>query len=360
MQPAGRSMSHVQRDFRSDNTQGCSPEVLEALARANVGTMTSYGGDEITARVRKRCREIFETDVEIFPVVSGTAGNGLCLAAMTPPSGTVLCHEDAHIVRDELGAPEFFTGGATLITRAGVDGKLHATDLCHPERERGTWAGGARHPAPRSLAHARDDKRVDCLSLTNATEAGTVYTPDELRALTASGPFKVHLDGARFANALVSLGCSPADVTWRAGIDALVFGGTKNGLMAAELIVVFRKELAREIAPHWHRSGHRPSKIRFLSAQFEAYLADDLWLRNARHANAMAARLARGLETIHPVQANVVFTRFAPDVARKLRDEGFQFSDWTIFGDDAYRLVTGFGTTGKDVDDLLSAVPRPE
>ena len=314
----------MNRDFRSDNTQGCSPEVPGAVARAAAGTMTSYGGDEITARVRTRCREIFECDLEVFPVITGTAGNALAIAAMTPPDGTVLCHEDAHIVRDELGAPEFFTGGARMIAVAGRDGKLH---------------------------HAR--QRASCLSLTNATEAGTVYTPEELRALTDG--HRVHLDGARFANAVVSTGASPADLTWRAGVDVLVFGGTKNGLLGAELIVAFDGELAKEIAPRWHRSGHRPSKMRCLSAQFEAYLTDDLWLRNARHANAMAARLGAGLPVIHEVQANVVFARFPVKVAKGLEAQGFQFYDWPIFGDDAWRLVTGFATTEADVDAFLDA-----
>src|SRR5687768_2924615 len=210
--------------------------------RAAAGTMTSYGGDEITARVRERCCEIFEHDVEIFPVVTGTAGNALAIAALTPPTGSVFCHEDAHIYQDELGAPEFFTGGAKLVPIPGADGKLHADDV-------------------RSLAH-----EVTCISITQATEAGTVYTPDEVRAIASVG-LPVHMDGARFANALVTLGCSAADITWRAGVDVLVFGGTKNGVIPTELIVVFRKELAEQIAPRWHRSGHRVSKMRFLSAQ---------------------------------------------------------------------------------------------
>lgn len=317
-------------DFRSDNTHGASPEILEALARAAAGTMTSYGGDEITARVRERCRELFEHDVEVFPVLTGTAGNALALASMTPPWGGVLCHEDAHIHRDELGAPEFYTHGAKLHLLPGADGKLHAEDL---------------------------HREASCISVTQATEAGTVYTPGELRAIAAHG-LPMHMDGARFANAVVSLGCSPADLTWRAGVDVLVFGGTKNGAMAAELIVVFRKELANEIAPRWHRGGHRLSKMRFLSAQFEAYLAGDLWLRNARHANAVAQRLARGLDVIRPVEANVVFVRFAPRVAAALRAEGFAFHEWPIFGPDAVRLVCGFGTSDADVDALLAAVRR--
>ncbi len=318
-------------DFRSDNTHGVSPEILEALTRAAAGTMTSYGGDEITARVRERCSEIFEHDVEIFPVVTGTAGNALALASMVPPWGSILCHEDAHIHRDELGAPEFFTHGAKLLPIPGANGKLSARDV----------RPGA----------------ATCVSVTQATEAGTVYTPGELRAIADAG-LPVHMDGARFANALVALDCTPADLTWRAGVDVLVLGGTKNGLLGAELIVVFRKELADEIAPRWHRAGHRLSKTRFLSAQFEAYLANDLWLRNARHANAAAQRLAQGLDVLRPVEANVVFVRFEPRVADALRAEGFAFHEWGIFGEGAVRLVCGFGTSDEDVDAFLAAVDR--
>ncbi|HKR64873.1 MAG TPA: beta-eliminating lyase-related protein [Thermoanaerobaculia bacterium] len=308
-------------DFRSDNTHGASPEILEAIARANTDTITSYGGDAITARLQKRIAELFEHDVAIFPVLTGTAGNALTLGAMAGANDTIVCHEDAHIIRDELGAPELFTGGAKLLPLAGANGKLHDVP----------------------------DTRV--LSLTNATEAGTVYTPDELRALCDRAE-RVHLDGARFANAVASLGASPADLTWRAGVDVLVLGATKNGALGAEVIIAFDKTLEETLAPLWHRSGHRVSKMRFLSAQLEAYLTDDLWLRNARHANAMAQRLARGLgaSLIHPVEANVVFTRLAKPV------DGFLYYDWPIFGDDAYRLVTAFDTREEDVDAFLAAV----
>lgn len=325
-----RDMTRAMCDFRSDNTHGASPEILEAVARASAGTMTSYGEDAITERVRSRCREIFETEVEIFPVVSGTAGNALAIAAMTPPAGAVLCHEDAHIHRDERGAPEFFTGGAQVVPIAGADGKLDPASLNGP----GT---------------------ASCLSLTNATEAGTVYRPEEMRALgdvARRRGLGVHLDGARFANALVSLGCAPADLTWRAGVDVLVLGATKNGALAAELLVVFRRELASAIAPRCHRAGHRISKMRFLSAQLEAYLTDDLWLRNARHANAMAARFAaavRGrVEILRSVEANLVFVRLpAPP-------DGAEMYDWPLVGDGAYRLAFGFGTTEAEVDALAA------
>jgi threonine aldolase len=332
----------VSIDFRSDNTHGASPEILGAVTRAAAGNLTSYGGDAITARVRERCRDIFETDVEIFPVLTGTAGNALAIAAMTPPWGGVFCHDDAHIHRDEMGAPEFFTGGAKLFPIAGADGKLRPDEVAHRVRAIGD-EGRTATPA--------------CVSVTQATESGRVYTAEEIRALSSIG-LGMHMDGARFANALVHLGCTAADLTWRAGIDVLVFGGTKNGAMSVELLVVFRKELAEQIAPRWHRSGHRLSKMRFLTAQFEAYLTDDLWLRNARRANGAAQRLAAGLEVLRPVEANVVFTRFEPHVAATLREEGFLFYEWPLFGAGAVRLVTGFGTSDEDVDALLAAVKR--
>jgi threonine aldolase len=331
----------VSSDFRSDNTHGCSPEILDALTRAAAGTMTSYGGDEVTARVRERCCEIFETDVEVFPVLTGTAANSLAIAGMTPPWGVVFCHEDAHVHRDELGAPEFFSGGAKLMPIAGADGKLHADDV------------------------ARVFEVPSCVSLTQATEAGTVYTPDEIRAVCDAARARgarVHMDGARFANALVTLGCAAADLTWRAGVDVLSLGATKNGALAAELIVVFRNELVDGIAPRWHRAGHRLSKMRFLSAQLEAYLADDVWLRNARRANAAATRIARGIEGVvellRPVEANVIFARLSPELVASLQAQGFLFYDWPIFGPDAFRIVTAFDTTDDEVDALISGVRR--
>ena len=327
-------------DFRSDNTHGASPEVTEAVAKATAGRVTSYGEDPLTRRVRERCREIFECDLDIFPVLTGTAANALAIASMTPPWGAVFCHEDAHIHRDELGAPEFFTGGAKLFPIAGADGKLHAADLkraIHAIGEEGRTA------------------KPSCVSITQATEAGTVYRLDELHALRTH--LGSHMDGARFANALVSLGCTPAEMTWKAGVDVLTFGATKNGAMAVDVIVVFKKALSEEIAPRWHRAGHRLSKMRFLTAQLDAYLDGDLWLRNARRANAAAQRLAGGLgeELLRPVEANVVFARFAPEVQKALREQGFLFYDWPLFGEGAVRLVCGFSTSDTDVDAFLAA-----
>ncbi|HEX8617754.1 MAG TPA: low specificity L-threonine aldolase [Thermoanaerobaculia bacterium] len=332
-------------DFRSDNTHGASPEILEALTRIGGGTVSSYGHDDLTARVRERCRELFETDVEILPVSTGTAGNALSLAVLTPPWGGVFCHEDAHVHRDEMGAPEFFTNGAKLFPIAGANGKLDATSLA---------------AAIDDIACEGRSARPASVSLTQATEAGTIYTPDEMRALcevARARGCRVHVDGARFANAVVGMNASPADLTWRAGVDVLVFGATKNGAIAAELIVMFDKSLAAELTTRWHRAGHRLSKMRFLSAQFDAYLERDLWLRNARHANAMAARLGASMpELLRPVEANVVFARLAPEVLAKLRAQGFLFYDWPLFGEGAVRLVCGFSTTEAEVDALLAAL----
>lgn len=333
-------------DLRSDNVHGCSPEIIDAIVRANTGTATSYGNDQTTARVRVRCSEIFETEVEIFPVVTGSAANALAISALTPPWGAVFCHEDAHIHRDECGGPELFSGGAKLIPIAGAEGKLHPGDL---QRHIDEVANSKRTAVPA------------CVSITNVTEAGTVYSAAEVRALSeAAKGLGVHMDGARFANAVVATGASPADLTWRTGVDILSFGATKNGALAAELLVVFRRELAPELALRHHRAGQRLSKMRFLSAQFEAYLHDDLWLRNARHANAMAARLARGLaaagvEIVRPVGANIVFARFDAEAAAALHAQGFLFSDWPIFGADVYRMVTAFDTDAAAIDAFVAA-----
>lgn len=339
----------MNRDFRSDNTLGCSPEIVDAIARASHGSVSSYGADEITARVRQRCRDLFETDLEIFPLATGTGGNSIAIAAMTPPWGAVFCHADAHVYRDEMGAPEFFSPGAKLVPIAGAHDKLLPEET---DRMIDDIGGTGRLAVP------------SCLSLTQATECGTVYQVSEIRALAEVARKHrcgVHVDGARFANAVASTGASPADLTWRAGVDVLIFGATKNGAIAAEVMVVFRKDLVADLPKRIHRAGHRVSKMRFISAQFDAYLENDLWLRNARHANAMAKRLEAGLraipgvEILEPVEANMVFVRFDPKISGALQKAGFLFYDWNVFGPDAWRLVCGFSTTEEDVDGLVKA-----
>lgn len=349
-------------DFRSDNTLGCSPEVTEALLGASKGSLSPYGKDVFTTRVHRLCEQIFDHEVEVFPVVSGTAGNSIAIAAMTPASGFIFCHEDAHIHREELDAPIFYSGGAELVPIAGADGKLHAADV-------------------EAAIAAQPDRRIEgCLSITQATEAGTIYSIDEIGALcevAARHGLRVHVDGARFANALVSDSMEytlslkrghersvphPADLTWRAGVDILTLGATKNGTLGGDIVVVFRPELAEATATAYHRGGHRASKMRLLSSQLEAYFTNELWLHNARRANAMAARLRDALSSIpqitvlRPVEANIVFVRLSKRLAGWLESNGFLFYDWPIFGEDAYRFVTGFNTTSDDVDALAGSI----
>ena len=294
-------------NFYSDNVAGAAPEVLAALAEGAAGSMTSYGGDPVTARVTRRICEIFETEATVFPVATGTAANGLALSVLCPPFGAVYCHSGSHAHWDECGAPEFYTGGAKLVPLDGADGKIAADDL-----DRATTQGGAgvvHHVQPAAF------------TFTQLSECGTTYSVEEIEALSEVARkhrLGVHMDGARFANALVALGCSPAEMTWKAGVDILSLGGTKNGCLAAEALVVFKPDLAREIGFRRKRAGHLFSKMRFLSLQLEAYLADDLWLGLASHANAQAARLAGGLRTVpgveiaYPVDGNQLFVALFP------------------------------------------------
>lgn len=335
-------------NFCSDNASGAAPEVLRALAAANDGWAMPYGNDEVTRRLEARVREVFETEAAVFPVATGTAANVLCLSVMTPPYGAIYCHDESHINVDECGAPEFYTGGAKLVVLPGAHGKIAPAAL------EAAIAGAGNVHAVQPAA----------VSLTNATEAGTVYSAEETRALAevakAHG-LGLHLDGARFANALASLGCSPAELTWRAGVDALSLGATKNGVLAGELVVLFDPGLAETLGYRRKRGGHLFSKMRFLSAQLEAYLADDLWLENARHANAMATRLAAGLAELpgaalsHPVEANEIFVTLPEPVIRGLIERGFQFYRWGPEANRELRLVTAFNTDPDHVAAFLEA-----
>ncbi|MBP5856511.1 low specificity L-threonine aldolase [Marivibrio halodurans] len=338
-------------NFCSDNVTGAAPEILAHLSAVNAEPMMPYGEDPVTARVDAALAAVFERapgTMASFPVATGTAANALCLSAVVPPYGAVLCHRDAHINVDECGAPEHFTGGAKLIPLDGAAAKLTPETVA--EALAAGWTGVVHHAQPA------------CLSITQATEAGAVYTPDEVAALVdvahAHG-LMVHMDGARFANALVAVGCAAADMTWRAGVDLMSFGATKNGALAAEAAIFFRPELAESIAFRRKRAGHLFSKMRFLSAQLEAYLAGDLWLRNARHANAMAARLASGLVDVpgvslaDQVAANELFVHLPDGLAAHLRARGFAFYPWTAGGADCYRFVTAWCTAPADVDLLI-------
>ena len=337
------------KNFASDNTHGASPEILAALAQASTGAVPSYGDDPITQRVSGRLAEIFEREVWAFPVATGTAANSLSLAALTPPWGTVFCHAASHIAVDEANAPEFFMGGAKLTLLPGADGKITVDQLA------------ALLPGGLGVVHHAQPAAV---SLTQATEAGTVYTAQEVGAIAEiahSHGLGVHMDGARFANALVSLNVSAADITWRAGIDVLSFGATKNGALAAEAVVFFDEARAKDFGFRRKRAGHLFSKMRFLSAQLDAYLTDDLWLRNARCANDAAGRLARGLERLpnvrlrHPVQANELFVELPEPVVAGLEQDGFIFYRWDAT---SIRLVTAFDTDADSVDAFVESAAR--
>ena len=329
-------------NFCSDNATGVSPEIMAAIAAANCGAAMSYGDDEYTQRLQTKFSDLFETSVTVFPVATGSAANALGLAVVTPPYGAVYCHEESHINLDECGAPEFFTGGAKLVTLTGDRAKIKAETLGQKLDRAG--AGVVHHVQPAAV------------SITQATEAGTVYNPAEISHISEvvrSHNLYLHMDGARFANAIASLGCSPADVTWRAGVDILSFGATKNGAMAAEAVVFFNQKLAKTFPFYRKRSGHLFSKMRFLSAQLEAYITDDLWLRNAAHANKMAAKLAAGLAGVktvkfcHPVEANEIFMQLPESLIAAALSHGFQFYRWD---NSTVRLVTAFNTKEEDVN----------
>ena len=346
-------MSQSRRSFASDNVAPAAPEVMAALARVNDGSVHSYGDDPETRRLTELAQATFETPLAIYPVATGTAANALALAVLVPPYGGVYCHEAAHVNTDECGAPEFYTGGAKLLPLAGPDCKLRAGQLDAPVAHAREM--GVHHVSPAAI------------SISQATEWGTVYKPAELRALTAAAHrhgLRVHMDGARFANAVAHLGCTPAEASWQCGVDVLSLGATKNGALAAEAVIFFEPGLARDFELRRKRAGHLWSKSRYLSAQLCACLEQELWLRHGRHANALAARLAqglreRGLQLAHPVEANEVFVAMPVELRASLRSQGFEFYDWPAPRIDErpiVRLVTAYDMTNADVDALLAAI----
>jgi threonine aldolase len=340
-------------NFVSDNCYGASPEILAAVAAIGSAPAPNYGDDDVTKRVTARLCEVFERDVAVFPVVSGTAANALALATLVPPHGAIVCHAAAHIAVDECGAPEFFTHGAKLVTIECPDAKLTpgliTQSLAHFQK------GVVHHLQPAAI------------SLTQASELGTVYTPAEIAAisqLARTRGLKLHMDGARFANALAGLGCSAAELTWKAGVDVLSFGATKNGALAAEAVIFFDPDDVGDFQYRRKKSGHLLSKMRFVSVQLEAYLKDDHWLANARRANMLAKRLAEGLsqsnkiEIVHRVQANAVFASMPDALITKLRKAGVQFYDWGVpsAGRTLARLVLSSATPDDDIARLIALV----
>ena len=345
-------------DFASDNTSGASGPVMAALMAANAGAAMPYGVDPWTIEAEKAVQAVFERDCAVFLVPSGTAANALALAALTPPHGAIFCHEDAHIANDECGAPEFYSAGAKLVGLPGARGKIGLSTL-----------QGALARFPRGLVK---QVQPSALSLTQATECGTVYSLDELAALSEAAhgaDVKVHMDGARFANALARLGCSPADMSWRAGVDVLSFGATKNGTFCCEAVIFFDPALAHDFAFRRKRAGLTLSKGRFLGAQMSAYLRDGHWLDLARHANAMADLLREGLAETPgvrlplPCEANEVFAVLPRAGEAALKAAGARYYQWGARGlapeeapgpDEVFvRLIPSFATRPEEIERFI-------
>lgn len=341
-------LSGLQGGFTSDNITAASPEVLQAIVESSTGSSQPYGADTYTQRVEERLCEVFECELSVFLVTTGSAANSLSLAALTPSWGSILCHAESHINNDECGAPSFYSAGAKLVEVAGANAKIDPTALA------------AEAQCKRGDVHS---VQPSCVSITQATESGSIYSLSELNEIgqiCRETGLKWHMDGARFANALVALNCSPAEMTWKAGVDILSFGATKNGVLSAEAVVLFDQHYADELAFRRKRGGHLLSKMRFLSAQMDAYLTDDLWLNNARHANAMAARLVGGLSDVEGValmgetEANIIFCRMPEAVIEGLLKLGFRFYH-DRWGTGVVRLVTSFATSEEEVDAFVRA-----
>lgn len=347
-------------NFASDNVYGVHPAILKALSDANAGTAPSYGGDAQTAKAESMLKEVFGCDLRAYLVTTGTAANGLALSAITPGHGAIICHGEAHIAVDECNSPELFTGGAKIIGLHGPGGKITPAMV---EKTLKGFIRGEHDPKPKGV------------SLTNATELGTVYTPDEVRAMSAlirPRGMKLHMDGARFANAVAGLGCLPAELTWKAGVDVMSFGATKNGAMMLEAVVFFDLALAEEFIYRRMRSGQLVSKSRYLGAQMTAYLENGLWMDNARRANGLAGKLASGLMQFgfiripNPVEANEVFAVMPRAVYDRLQAQGAKFYDWmpdslgtAIAEDEVFtRFVLSFATPEEDVDAFLQLVAQ--
>ena len=333
------------QQFASDNSAGVCPEALAALIAANEGHVRSYGDDDWTQRAADRLREVFETDCDVYFVFNGTAANSLALAALCQSYHGVVCHELAHVQTDECGAPEFFSNGAKLLAIGGEQGRLTPAAITEVVTRR----RDIHYPKPKVV------------TLTQATELGTVYRPDELRAISDAAHelgLRVHVDGARFANAVAGLGCTPAEISWRAGVDVLCFGGTKMGLPVGEAVIFFDRRLADDFAYRCKQAGQLASKMRFLAAPWLGILEDGAWLRHAAHANAMARRLAAGiaettgLPALFPVQANGVFVRLPAALEEALRERGWLF--YGFIGAGGARFMCARDTRPETVDRLLA------
>jgi threonine aldolase len=336
-------------NFASDNAYGALPEIWSALEAVNHGAELAYGNDSVTTRLTGRFNDLFEREVMAYPVFTGTAANALALACLSPPYGAILCHKDSHIMTSECGAPEFFSG-AKLIGLEGANGKITPQSIT----EGLSGLDGSVHSV-----------QARVISLSQASEWGTVYSLAELCAIGEAAHGRgltLHMDGARFANAMGYLNCSPAEATWRCGVDVLSFGLTKAGALAAEAVVFFDKELGQDFAFRRKRGGHLASKMRFVSAQLEAMLKDELWRRSALHANRLAGRIARALDEVKdvdivaPVETNMVFARMTVEKAAHLRAGGAVFHDWIAPKDGKVvaRIATAFATPEDHVTKFIA------
>ncbi|MEZ5960012.1 MAG: beta-eliminating lyase-related protein [Hyphomonadaceae bacterium] len=331
-------------NFRSDNTAPAAPEIIAALTRVNEGSAAAYGEDQWSKLLDEKFSAVFERDVRVFTVASGTAANAISVASLTPPWGAIMCHREAHIECDECGAAEFYSGGAKLVLMDGAESKVS--------------------PAALREAIARNERGIhsvapSAVSVSQTTERGAVYNAAEMAEIGRTAKeagLGLHMDGARFGNAVAALGCKPADITWRADVDLLSFGATKNGAIAAEAIVCFDLERAEEIARRRKRSGHLFSKGRFVAAQLLAYLEDDLWLQLARRSNTQAARLAEaaGPHLSHAAPSNQVFIKPGDAALAQLRAAGAEFYDWGAKGSGEARLVVSWNQTDEDIDKMCS------
>ena len=334
--------------FASDNVTPACPEVMEAINQANIGNIESYGHDKWSKVLDNKFSELFEKDVKVFTAVTGTAANSLALSSITPSYGNIYCHKISHINVDECGAPEFFTGGAKLITIDGDDGKFNSDEL--KKNIRGS--GVVHNTQPASV------------SITQSCETGVTYKLDEIlkiNQVAKENGMKIHMDGARFSNAIASLNKSPAEATWKLGIDVLTFGGTKNGCMDAEAIIFFNPSDVNNFQYLQKRSGQLLSKARFLSSQLDAYITDGLWLRNAIHANDMARKLSEKLSKInsfeltYPTESNEIFIKMPKNIQDHLNNEGYSAIPDDMF-DGSVRFVTAWNTNLNDIENLINTI----
>ncbi len=337
--------NQTRRQFASDNYAGICPEAFAAMVEANHGHEVSYGNDKWTEKASNLIRDIFETRCEIFFVFNGTSANSLSLASLCQSYHSILCHELAHVEVAECGAPEFFANGTKVLLLDGEAGKIDPQSIERAVLKR----TDIHYPKPRAL------------SITQATEVGTLYSLDELRAVKETAKrfnLRIQMDGARFANAVAGLGVSPKELTWEAGIDVLCFGGTKNGIAIGEAVVFFNHELAKEFDYRCKQGGQLASKMRFLSAPWVGMLQDGAWLRHAKHANEMASRLEEGLRRIaqiqinYPVQSNAVFAKMPPKLVQGMHNRGWKFYTGVVTPDES-RLMCSWDTTVEDVDGFI-------